>query len=201
MCYDAPTSLGTFAFVSAISLFLWRRNGPSDRAIGLILMIIVLMQLVEFVIWTHLGPEGEAVNKAATATIPLLLYFQPLLIALVLWLWKAGWFVEAYKYIFYGLLIGLPLFAWMMPSLFTQSTTGLGPIGHLAWPLDHDSVFVTIYNILMPLLVITIKKTPVAVALTAGYLGSWLYYRTYYGKEWSSMWCHAVNLVGLVALF
>ena len=87
-----------------------------------------------------------------------------------------------------------------MPTLFTQSTTGLGPAGHLAWPLLDDGIFLWLYNILMPLLVLTIHKVPVAIALTAGYGVSWLYYRTYYGKEWSSMWCHAINFVGLVAL-
>ena len=201
MCYDAPTSIGTFAFVSAITLFLWRRNGPSDRAIGLILLVLAAMQLLEFVIWTHQGPKNEAVNQAATTLIPVVLYSQPLLLALVLWLWKAGWFVEAYKYIFYGLVVCFPLFFAWMPSHFTQSTTGPGPTGHLAWPLRMNTIFVTLYNILMLFLVLTIQKIPVAVALTVGYAGSWLYYNTYYGQEWASMWCHAINLVGVVALF
>ena len=199
MCYDAPTSIGTFAFVAAIALFLWRRNGPSDRAIGLILMIIVLMQLIEFVLWTH--QDSGPVNQAATTLIPILLYSQPLLIALVLWVWKAGWFSEAYKYIFYGLLVGLPLFVAWMPSLFTQSSTGLGPTGHLAWPLRQDSNLINIYNILMLFLIITIQKIPVAIVFTLAYIGSCVYYSTYYKQEWKSMWCHAVNLVGLVALF
>jgi hypothetical protein len=199
MCYDAPTSIGTFAFVSAIALFLWRRNGPLDRAIGLILLVLAAMQLLEFVIWTHLGPNP--VNQAATTLIPAVLYSQPLLVALVLWLWKAGWFVEAYKYIFYGLVVGLPLFLAWMPSLFTNSVTGLGPTGHLAWPLHRDSILVTIYNILMLFLVLTIQKIPVAAALTVGYIGSCVYYSTYYKQEWKSMWCHAINLVGVVALF
>jgi hypothetical protein len=199
MCYDAPTSIATFAFMSAITLFLWRRNGPFDRAIGLILLVVAAMQLLEFVIWTHLGPNP--VNQAATTLIPVVLYSQPLLIALILWLWKAGWFVEAYKYIFYGLLVCLPVvFAWM-PSHFTQSTTGVGPTGHLAWPLRMNTVFVTIYNILMLFLILTIQKIPVAAALTVSYIGSRFYYSTYYKQEWPSLWCHAINLVGVVALF
>ena len=199
MCYDAPTSIGTFAFVSAITLFLWRRNGPLDRAIGLILLVLASMQLLEFVLWTH--QDTGLVNQTATTLIPVVLYSQPLLIALVLWLWKAGWFVEAYKYIFYGLLAFLPLFLAWMPSLFTRSTTGLGPTGHLAWPLHMNSLFVTIYDILMLLLVLTIQKIPVAIALVAGYLGSRFYYSTYYKQEWASLWCHAINLMGVVALF
>jgi len=199
MCYDAPTSIGTFAFVSAIALFLWRRNGPFDRAIGLILLLLAAMQLLEFVLWTHLGPNP--VNQTATTLIPVVLYSQPLLVALVLWLWKAGWFVEAYKYIFYGLLVGLPLFLAWMPSLFTNSVTGLGPSGHLTWPLRQDGVFVILYDILMLFLVLTIQKIPVAAALTVGYIGSRFYYSTYYKQEWPSLWCHAINLVGVVALF
>ena len=199
MCYDAPTSIGTFAFVSAIALFLWRRNGPSDRAIGLILLVLAAMQLLEFVLWTH--QDTGLVNQTATTLIPVVLYSQPLLLALVLWLWKAGWFVEAYKYIFYGLVVCFPLFFAWMPSHFTQSTTGVGPTGHLAWPLRLNTVFVTIYNILMLFLVLTIQKLPVAIALAAGYVGSRFYYSTYYKQEWPSLWCHAINLVGVVALF
>ena len=203
MCYDAPTSIGTFAFVSAISLFLWRRNGPSDRAIGLILMILVLMQLLEFVIWTHLGPtEGDkTVNQVATTLIPVLLYSQPLLIALVLWQWKAGWFVEAYKYIFYGLLAASTLFVGILPHFMSATVTGVGPTGHLTWPLFYQPFLLAVYFLLMTFLFLTLSKVPVNMAFAAGYLGSLIYYRTYYEKEWSSLWCHAINLVGLVALF
>jgi hypothetical protein len=201
MCYDAPTSIGTFAFVSAISLFLWRRNGPSDRAIGLILMILVLMQLLEFVLWTHRRAEDVAINQVATTLIPVLLYSQPLLIALVLWQWKAGWFVEAYKYIFYGLLACLPLFIWYLPNLMTAPVTDVGPAGHLAWPIHYQPFLLIAYHCLMAFLILTVKNIPVAIALMAGYGVSYRYYKTYYGKEWSSLWCHAINLVGLVALF
>ena len=199
MCYDAPTSIGTFALVSAIALFLWRRNGPSDRAIGLILLVLASMQLLEFVIWTHLDAGG--VNRAATTLIPVVLYSQPLLIALVLWLWKAGRFVEAYKYIFYGLLVCAPFFALYMPQFMTGMNTGVGPTGHLTWPLSYSQVLLVIYNLLMPFLFLTLSKFPVNIAMAAGYIGSLVYYKIRYNEEWSSMWCHAVNLIGLVALF
>jgi len=199
MCYDAPTSIGTFAFVAAISLFLWRRNGPSDRAIGLILLILASMQLVEFVLWTH--QDSGPVNQAATTLIPVLLYCQPLLIALVLWVWKAGWFSEAYKYIFYGLLVSLPLFVWYLPHFMSAPVTGVGPRGHLSWPLYYQPALLTAYCVLMPFLFLTLRKIPINIALVAGYVGSLTYYRIQYEKGWASMWCHATNLVGLVALF
>jgi len=162
-------------------------------------MILVLMQLLEFVIWTHLGPNP--VNQAATTLIPVLLYSQPLLIALVLWQWKAGWFVEAYKYIFYGLLACVPLFIWYLPNLMTAPVTDVGPAGHLAWPIYYKPFLLMAYHCLMAFFILTVKNIPVAIALMAGYGISYVYYSTYYRKEWSSMWCHAINLVGLVALF
>jgi len=202
MCYDAPTSIGTFAFVSAITLFLWRRNGPCDRAIGLILLVLASMQLLEFVIWTHQGPTDEAVNRAATTLIPILLYCQPLLFALILWIWKAGWFVELYKYIFYGLLACLPLFILYIPQILTRPVTHKGVQGHLEWPLSHNIRVIEIcYYILTSVLLITIKKIPVAIALLTGSIASSFYYETYYKQEWKSMWCHAINLIGVVALF
>lgn len=199
MCYDAPTSIGTFAFVSAIALFLWRRNGPCDRAIGLILLVLAAMQLLEFVIWTHLGPNP--VNQAATTLIPILLYSQPLLLALILWIWKAGWFVELYKYIFYGLVACLPIFFLNLQSILTQSTTGVGPTGHLDWPVYYSNFYILLYDAVLLFLLSNIKKIPFAIAFVLAYIGSRVYYSTYYKQEWKSMWCHAMNFVGLVALF
>jgi hypothetical protein len=96
MCYDAKTSLGTFGFVSLIAAYLWIRNGPSDRAIGLVLLVIASMQVAEFIIWTYLGDTVQ--NRIASLSIPALLYLQPLLIALILLVFKAGLYPQIYTY-------------------------------------------------------------------------------------------------------
>ena len=38
------------------------------------------------------------------------------------------------------------------------------------------------------------------ISLFGAYIGSWMYYKHYYNRDWASMWCHAVNGSALVAL-
>lgn len=195
MCYNAQTSIGTFLFVGGISAFLWFRNRPIDRAIALILLVIVLMQLLEFVIWTHLGPTPE--NTLATQLIPFFLYAQPLLIALILWTFKAGVYTDSYKWITYGLCALLPLFLWNMPT----SITTVGPNGHLDWGIQYPPTFLFIYYSTLAYLFLTLKNSTMGITLFGGYFLSWMYYKKYYEREWASMWCHAVNGAALVAVF
>ena len=196
MCYDAQTSISTFLFVGGISTFLWFRNHATDRAIALVLLVIVLMQLVEFVIWTHLGPTPE--NKIASSLIPILLYAQPLLIALILWVFKAGFHTDSYKWITIILAALFPFFACNI----SMDPTSVGPNGHLEWNIQkYPSTLLALYYSILAYLFLTMKHPFIGVALLGGYVGSWIYYRTYYEKEWSSMWCHAVNGVGVLALF
>lgn len=192
MCHDAKTSIGTFLFVGGISLFLWFRNQKIDRAIALIFLVISSMQLLEFIIWTHLGPTPE--NNAASALIPILLYTQPLLIALIIWIFKAGYFTNSY--LVYGLLALFPIFLWNLSTSYT--TVSLK--GHLEWNHKYPSIFLTIYYSSMAYLFLTLKNSLMGFSLFVAYIGSWLYYKHYYNRDWSSMWCHAVNGAALVAL-
>jgi hypothetical protein len=200
MCYDATTSIGTFLFVGGMSWVLWCRNRPSDRAIALILLVISFMQLVEFVIWTHLGPTPE--NIVATQLIPLLLYAQPLLIAFIVWIFQAGVYPESYKWITYGLAAGLPFFIGNLSAVLENPPyTTIGPNGHLEWGVCRSSPLLYIYYTLLAYLFLTLKNATMGIVLLGGYLLSWMYYKRYYDREWSSMWCHAVNGAAVVALF
>lgn len=192
MCYDAKTSIGTFLFVGGISLFLWFRNKSSDRAIALILLVISSMQLLEFVIWTHLGPTPE--NKIASALIPILLYAQPLFIALIMWIFKAGYSTNSY--LVYGLLAFFPIFLWTISTSYTTVSS----TGHLEWNNQYPSFYLIIYYSSLLYLFLTLKNSFMGFTLFGAYIGSWLYYKYYYDRDWASMWCHAVNGAALVAL-
>ena len=196
MCHDAKTSIGTFLFVGCISLFLWFRNKSVDRAIALIFLVISSMQLLEFVIWTHLGPTPE--NKLASALIPILIYAQPLFTALIMWAFNAGYYTNSY--LVYGLLALFPVF---LLNLSTSYTT-VSSQGHLEWNTTyHDkylNIFPIIYYISMSYLFLTLKNPIVGFTLFGAYTFSRFYYKYYYNRDWSSMWCHAVNGAALVAL-
>ena len=205
MCYDAKTSIGTFGFVAFISLYLWQRNNRLDRAISLILLVVVSMQLLEFIIWTHLGETTE--NKIASILIPVLLYLQPLLIALIMWIFKAGWYTESYKLIVYGLLLLIPILSIIFYNMMKDTQyTVIGPNGYLAWAYQNKltldvQVFLVIYYGLLAYLFGTLKNTLLSVSFLTGYALSWFYYKIYYGKEFGSLWCHSVNGIALLSLF
>jgi hypothetical protein len=123
---------------------------------------------------------------------------QPLLIALILWVFKAGFYTDSYKWITYALLAILPFFAW---NISTDPTT-VGPNGHLVWNIQkYPSILRLIYYSILSYLFLTMKHPFIGVALLGGYWLSWIYYKTYYEREWASMWCHTVNGVGALALF
>jgi hypothetical protein len=204
MCYDAKTSITTFGFVSILCVYLWYRNSPYDRAISLILFYVTLVQLIEFILWTNLGENP--VNKTVSSIIPIMIFSQPLVIAFIMWFFKAGWYTEAYKYIVYLCLILLPL--WYIIDTSTAKTpyTTVGPTGHLVWPSstgDKDSIHVglsTLYLFMALFLLGSFKKPSIAIALTTGYAISWFYYKYYYDRDFSTLWCHSSNTIALVAL-
>jgi len=204
MCYDAKTSIGTFGFVAFISLYLWQRNNSLDRAISLILLVVVAMQLLEFIIWTHLGETTE--NRIASVLIPVLLYLQPLLIALIMWIFKAGWYTESYKLIVYALVLCLPILSIVFYNMMKEvQYTVPGPNGHLMWAYPNKMtldilIILIIYYGLLAYLFITLKNPILSVSFLAGYTLSWFYYKIYYGKEFGSLWCHSVNGIALLSL-
>jgi hypothetical protein len=205
MCYDAKTSIGTFGFVAFISLYLWQRNNSLDRAISLILLVVVAMQLLEFIIWTHLGETTE--NRIASVLIPVLLYLQPLLIALIMWIFKAGWYTESYKLIVYALVLCLPILSIVFYNMMKEAQyTMPGPNGHLMWAYPNKMTLdilalLIIYYGLLAYLFMTLKNPILSVSFLAGYTLSWFYYKIYYGKEFGSLWCHSVNGIALLSLF
>jgi hypothetical protein len=192
--------LGTFAFVSLIAVYLWIRNQKIDRALALIFMTIVAIQLADFFLWLYL--DNKEINEYISSLIPLILYLQPLAISSILWYFKAGYFVDIYKYIAIILLLYLPVFIFMLPSyLETPAITVRGPTGHLKWPTNLGIVNLLLYLLIMFFLFLTLKNQVISVSLLAGYAFSYYYYSTLYSVEWGSLWCHAANAIAVVSLF
>lgn len=204
MCYDAKTSITTFGFVSVLCAYLWYRNGPQDRAISLILFYITLIQLSEFILWTNLGETP--INKTVSSIIPFLLWGQPLLIALIMWYFKAGWYTEVYKYIVYFFIALLPI--WYIAHTATAKTpyTTVGSRGHLVWSsstCDQTPLFTLLYILYFSTILFlfsTFKKPSISIALTAGYVISFFYYKYYHNRDVGSMYCHSANTVAFVSL-
>jgi hypothetical protein len=205
MCYDAKTSIGTFLFVSAAAVYLWMRNGTTDRAIGLILVSISFIQLAEFIIWTHLGPTPQ--NHLVSTLIPLLLYLQPVLISFIMWVFKAGLYPEFYKFVFYGSVAFSPIFLYYLSQMYKPATYSvIGPKGHLIWPSNNfkstlfGNISLAVYVFIILFMFATLKNRTLAMVFLLGYGISGLYYKLYYDRDWGSVWCHSSNAMTVAAL-
>ena len=202
MCYSAEVSIGTFLIVELICIFLWVRDRRIDRPMAVILSILVFMQFLEYLIWTN--QECNSVNKAVTALIPYYLLIQPVLIAMVLYVTKAG------SGSLYPLII-----ATSIPILFLSTQLPsrgecikAGECGHLDWNFAEGgimkvpiatSVLVIWYFFALFYTSITLKGglAPIVTALLAVSL---FVSSVYYERVWSSVWCHSVNAIAVAAL-
>ena len=189
--------MGTFLFVEVICIFLWIRNRGIDRAIALILSVIVLMQFFEYLLWTN--QECNEINRTITALIPRYLFVQSAVIPAIVLYFNAGW-GGLYPYIaFISLLIAL-----FFPFDKRPACISPGKCGHLDWNWDIDTpthfAVVRLYNIALIYVFATLKDPEFAVVSTLFYIISWIVSRIKYGREWSSVWCHSVNAMAIAAL-
>lgn len=202
MCYSAKVSIQTFLFVSLVSAFLWYRNKNSDRAISLILLVVVFMQLVEYGLWENL--DCGKINKLLTSFIPILLFLQPLLINFIVWWFEAGW-APGYFIIFFVYSLILPY------KLYKASTdygdcVKVGEGGHLEWvgvPEQSLSGYIErcMYYAALAYPIATLNNIPFAIIFTGLSSLSLFGFSATNQKTWPTLWCHYVNFLSVFALF
>jgi len=192
MCYSAEVSLATFLFVEVISIFLWLRNRRIDRAMSLILTILVFMQLLEYLIWTHL--ECDSVNKTVSSIIPYYLQLQPALIAAVLYIMNAG------TGTLYPVIIILSAGIFLLRSPNNSRCTGVGECGHLDWSYEGSLVGQALYYATLIYVLATLKNIRLAFVVTSFLIGAWVVTTSYYKKTWPSVWCHSLNAMAIAAV-
>ena len=195
-------SIQTFLFVSLVSAFLWYRNKKSDRAISLILLVVVFMQFVEYGLWENL--DCGKINKLLTSFIPILLFLQPLLINFIVWWFEAGW-APGYFIIFFVYLLCLPY------KLYKASTdygncVKVGEDGHLEWvgvPEQSMSGYIErcMYYAALAYPIATLNNIPFAIIFTGLSSLSLFGFSATNQKTWPSIWCHYVNFLSVFALF
>ena len=205
MCYSAEVSLGTFATVTARSMYLWSRD---RRGVALLLFIIGFMQLLEYILW--INPTCNDTNKAVTALIPIYLYLQPAAIAAAVWSTNAGT-GTFYPWIILISLIGLIPYVNMDRKSNRKPCINKGECGHLDWNiLDnilnkklelYEYVIYAAYYGVMAYVIGTLKNTTLSAIMLVLYVVSWLVTNTMYNDVWGSVWCHSVNAAAVAAIF
>lgn len=177
MCWSAEVSLQSFLLgLAAIGIGI-------QRAIPLPVLFfsltIVLMQLIEYVVWSY--PE---LNKEASIAAVGLLWLQP--IASILTISTPEPLLLSYA--------GLSVLGTLLGPAKNYSMTK-APNGHLSWnwltkePSTYVALAVYFLFLLLPLV---LSRSFVLLSLALATLGVSLYS---YWKDntWGSMWCWVVN--------
>lgn len=199
MCYSPEASIGTFLFVAAISAFLWARNHPLDRPIALIFLVVVVMQLLEFLIWISL--ESPEQLQILTKAIPFVLLLQPLLFMFIHWIYKSGWGIF-YREAFLLLLI---LFPFALNHIYSElkGVVKVGTSGNLEWPRGAymwSPWINTMYWFFLIYGFGSLKNIPLSAAMVGGAYLSYSAFEKFRPEVWPSMWCHIVNSLSVLAV-
>ena len=198
MCYNATVSAGTFLFVAAGAIYMWRRNRDIDRPLSLMLLFIAFMQVLEWILWLNLncGP----INKLITAIIPVYLVLQPVVLNWIVGAYNAGWGSS------YGLVAGAAA-ALMVPERLYSAVKNYGDCahlsssGHLVWPgVPFESFVPYIYYITLIYPIATLKNSVFAILYLVFAATSHYMHSTADKQSWPSIWCHFVNLLTIFAV-
>jgi hypothetical protein len=202
MCYSAEVSIQTFLFVSVVCGFLWYRNKGSDRPISLILLVVVLMQLVEYGLWENL--DCGTINKTLSSFIPILLFLQPLLINFIVWWFNAGW-APGYFMLFLVSCIFLP-YKLYLAWLDYGNCVKVSDDGHLEWVGVPDQSLLgflerCIYYFMLSYPIATLNNSLFASVFIGLSALSLNVFGMRNQKTWPTIWCHYVNFLSIFALF
>jgi hypothetical protein len=202
MCYSASVSFTTFFFVVCISIVVWIRNKGTDRAIALILIVVAFMQLIEGVIWLH--HECDIIKQYFSASIPIILYIQPLLINAIV-AWYAAGSSSGYGIIAVLFLIFLPFQLFRAYQDFGRCVT-TNTNGQLDWtPLlgNMDPIHILprlIYDGAMIFPFLTFKNHVFGLSYIGLSIVLKVIFEGKFTQTWPSLWCHFVNGLAVLAL-
>jgi hypothetical protein len=203
MCYSTESSFGTFVFVLAICIYLWIHGNNLQKAISIILFFISLMQLIEGFIWLNI--KCTQINKIISLFIPALLYLQPIVALTTVSYFKVGLLSSMiYTTLLCVWLLMLPFFLYWSKSIMGKCTT-IAKNGHLAWPsqpvVKLDIVINILYILAMGTAIITLNTPWYGIFYGIIATISYVVTKSTYGRSWSSMWCHFINILEVAALF
>ena len=204
MCYSFEASIISW-FISLFGSMYMLSDDSYDKWLPLFILTFTQMQILEGVIWSSINTNND-INIKATTIILFLLWLQPLLNSLI-----------GYKETQKNILLYLT-FLYALIVLITYFTLGQdhfiateGPHGHLVWnryaktgekKLFMGSYFMGILYLIGLFLPFFFYPNVMGTITIIFGLVTFLITLTYYGEEFSSMWCHlSVALTILALLF
>lgn len=181
MCWNAEISLSTFIFGTA-GIIIGYLNKVLNIADVLFLFTIVLMQLVEFFIWSY-----PNYNTLLSMLGIGLIIIQPI---------AAGLMVPN-KWLYYG-LYGIWLLFFLNRSI--DFSTTVSARGHLKWNwLQVSVIHVIIWSLFVFIaMYYNGSRWTILFALILIII-SWLSYKK--DGSWGSIYCSFINLIFIVIIF
>jgi hypothetical protein len=203
MCYSVESSFGSFSLTVFVSIILWTKGSNIHKTVAIILFFISLMQALEGFIWLHL--DDLEINKTITSFIPVLLYFQPIVILGTILYFNTGLLSSnVYKSLLAIWILATPFYIASMKNAKNQPTR-IGPKGHLAWPYANtewkSSLIQHLYYSLLFLGFATLNTKWYGIFYAFLALVTYRITRNIYEHSWGSVWCHSVNTLSVSSLF
>lgn len=200
MCYDAKSSATGFWISTFLAFMIWYRNQGYDRALAIFILLLGVIQLIEFAV--HSGTSGSTSAKLIFMT----LWSQILALSIGVLVYSTGWlwWASLVLVIFTSVMFCVGIY-YVATSEFDVKT---GTDGHLQWFRDGGSLMGSIFGpiylagLFLPLMVLWVQygfDSRVLILLLYGAISA-LYTVTHYSSEsFSSMWCYlAVGFAFLV---
>jgi hypothetical protein len=189
MCWSAKVSLNTFLF-STFTILLAYYNGYNIKLL-LAFFSFVLIQLMEYFIWTYL--HDATLNGIFSKITSFILAIQPLFLTMYISNHKIQRIYLCIYFIYAFICACLSV----LPSNINYTTT-VAKNGHLSWNWMKDYIFLTSLYLFFFTAFILEKNYDLFIFCVLTFLFS--LYNYFKHNTFGSMWCWSANIISIYIL-
>lgn len=192
MCYTAKASLTGFFLITIVAFFLWYRNVDYDRVIAAFLIVLGLIQLIEY------GVHSSMSSTQAGKLLFLDLWLQCAVFAVATWIFLGTSLSLAVAIIFSIIFIIALVYILITKDVYSAS---VGDSGHIEWTRNGGS-FLGPYGILyligifVPLLLLLASYSwnniGLVLLIIYGIVSCLITALIFPPEAFTSMWCYMV---------
>ena len=205
MCYDARSSIQSFAFITVTSGLLFYYGDKYDKHIALFLFVVIQMQLAEYFMW--MDQECNNMNKYATYYAFFVLFIQPLS---VLW---GGYYFKTLNISFYTYVILTIVHSCLFLMKIFEYSQKPGKIcskpnktKHLEWDFarrqnDNEYIVFSVYFLCMTIPWLFMKNFKKGVLGFLFITFTFFYHFIFYKDDWKTLWCYSIRYATILYIF
>jgi hypothetical protein len=192
MCYTAKASLTGFFLITIVAFFLWYRNVDYDRVIAAFLIVLGLIQLIEY------GVHSSMNSNQAGKLLFIDLWLQCAIFSVATYIFLGNSISLALAIVF-SLIFGVAL-VYILVTKDTYSAQ-VGETGHIEWTHNGGSFlgpygWLYLIGIFAPLLVLLAHYNWTNVGLWLlilyGIVSALIVVLMFPPQAFTSMWCYLV---------